>query len=94
MFPSLGLVRPVSWVRVSAILDAIRSGKDPILQASRVGTVEQDQRNVETVTAGVKILHRTGAIDKWRDVVQTLKLEEEVETERSGKNAVFEVCGE
>ena len=62
MFPSLGLVRPVSWARVSAMLDAMRSGKDPILQASLVGTVEQDRGNVETVTAGVKFLHRTGAI--------------------------------
>ena len=89
------------------MLDAMRSGKDPILQASRVGTVEQDQRNAETVKAGVKFLHRTKAIDEWRQVVRTLKLEKEVGStilgrairkligiKSSREKVVFEVRGE
>ena len=92
MFPSVGRRCPVSWARVSAMLDAKRSGKDPILQASRAGTVNEGQEIRETRTPGVKFLHRKSAIDEWLQVVRALHLEEEVgSTERKGAEVVFEV---
>ena len=94
MFPSVGRRCPVSWARVSAMLDAKRSGKDPILQASRVGTVNEGQEIHETRTPGVKFLHRESAIDEWLQVVRALELEGEVgSTERQGAEVVFEVRG-
>lgn len=110
MFPSVGLRRPVSWARASAVLDAKRSGKNPILQAYRVVNVEENQEIIEAATVGVKFIHRVDAIDEWRRVVRALKLEKKVEftswdfivrkfkqrgnTERKCKKAVFEVSGE
>lgn len=115
MFPSVGRKRPVSWVRVSAMLDANRSGSRSILEASRLEPVEEDRQIAEEIPAGAgttgagqKFLLREDAMDKWTEVVMTLKLEEEMgltvwdcitsalcgDAGRNNKiNVVFEVCG-
>lgn len=79
LFPSVGQRCPVSWARAFAMLEAKRLGKDPILEASRVGTFEQDHNETRETTAdGVKFLHRVDAIDEWLRLVQTLNLKNEI----------------
>lgn len=93
-FPSVGRRLPVSWVRVSAMLEAKRTGENPIIQVSCVGSVEENKEKPGAITPGDKILHRADAIQEWGRVVRTLELENEVGlTEPNSENLVFEVRG-
>ena len=91
MFPSVGQRRPVSWSRVSAMLNAKQSGKDILQQISRVGAVEQNQGKLRKITDGVKFVQRTEAKDDWSRVVETLNLENEVGPSIRERENVFEV---
>lgn len=97
MFPHVGQRRPLSWARVAAMLDAKRLGKDPVMLASLVGAVDQDQGNVGTTSTRYQFLRRADAINEWYQVVRTLERKERVESgmfKSCCAKTVFEVRGE
>lgn len=86
LFPSVGQVLPVSWARLFAVLNAKRSGKNTVLEASRVCSLEGDRvscpQGISSTIGtgiGVNFIRRADAAREWNRVVRALKLEREVD---------------
>lgn len=79
LFPSVGQVLPLSWVRVRAVLEAKRSGNDPVSEASRIGAgAGKFLAAPGRPGVGSRFLRWEDCLREWERVVRALKLEEEI----------------